>query len=1474
VSDYDEIIEKLDLWIEKFEPSIPWTAGAVFATIGGAIGGVAGFLVGLPFGGITGIPAGVAGAAGGAALGTSLWALIEGAEEVGLLDGSEDYTNGGPGGKGSVYLNNYYYKSLSTIRVAVQESEQSGTDIQKSAAIFSARILLGDVSNYTNDNPANEVTFIPHQLWESVFTYKSISQSKFIASFALRMLAENGPHVPANVVQAITKNAIKSIGNGKFLSRFALGRIPQIRTAITLIPFSEAKKRVSMVVRDEIRNLKGIQIQVNPPPTLTGVKIFSLQQGDEGGKKVWEIQPERLQKGIKKVDQSVLTPDMVGKKHLNALSINWPTQVIGELDSEDEDEKKLRASLQSFDEISETTDLTTYKFKYWREVDPDLLDDMGFGLGFISSGIEWLADNKDQKPEDLVDKGLSSAYLQYILEVIRVSKGLTLKTDETTVSTIFAKIFDTNLARRMYGYIAVDKEIARRVAFMKKVAEIVEGRDEGEKGNPLTDEELKQAEQAGLDGFKTGDADTIEIEALDENAVKNMQKFYKQCALMMNIKKLRDDYEDTIKQKYTNAAYDGRFCVIKSGESKPNQETILTKLISSQHQQKLFELEPWQVSSLTPKLGLFKILDSGNGNTKEVEFEFERTSKIDRQEVKGQDYTSPATTFMGSDFDKGNGVGVKEFSIEFAGTNPAEARNDIKATLKLFFQTFTDFIRYRKSKGGTAADVYRYADLVIQPKPNKNSTTAYGQDVTNKRAYDAAFYRIRADLGYYVPDFADKDLKDAIEHQNKSFMLTMVDHDISFNKDGSVGITIEYRAYLESLLKMPRLDALASPDLIQKRQENATKLASELLMGECSVEQIRELQISLQSQEEAIAQKSLRSILNRLEERGVIYNAKVSDEDRNFFLNNGFFNKCGLDQFNQEENGDNTDLGKAISQELPEESSGFDFLDTKDSLIQFFYFGDLLYTILDCAYDENSNPRDGMSNNRIVLGSFEFDSFASSAPGGSVYGIDQMPISVDFFSRWFVDNVISQKSTRKTFPVLNFIRQLSNSLIRKSLLENCVNKEMDRGLRFQTGQVTAYSESGDPLVEIAKDSFRKGNPVINVDEYRGGLLPLKGSPSEKSDNGSYWNYIVLSSMGSTLSYTGNGTYEDDVKQGRFHVQIGQKSGLVKSISLSKTSQSYLKEARFFQNGIDGILQLSNVYVANVEMFGNTVFYPGMEFFFNPYGLGGGTEFGVPNDPSKKSIAWKMGIGGYHTVLSVKTTLTPGKFTTSIKGQQYYSGDGSGNSDLEKRRTDGQTSIEDYKPFWDGTSDGGEKESKEACNRTISSVQFGSAEEAEASPAGTPTASGATPAPVEEVAPETESEPPTSELPPVTTETIEDPEVESDNSTNDSSNEDPAEAIETNTSSSSTEQESDTVVITAESQNAPVTVRSSYQGKLVTTRDVTIRSSATSYRVETQVTEVGGMFTEMTDGTVYFRRATTEGLAEPVEITDHSRISKR
>jgi hypothetical protein len=72
------------------------------------------------------------------------------------------------------------------------------------------------------------------------------------------------------------------------------------------------------------------------------------------------------------------------------------------------------------------------------------------------------------------------------------------------------------------------------------------------------------------------------------------------------------------------------------------------------------------------------------------------------------------------------------------------------------------------------------------------------------------------------------------------------------------------------------------------------------------------------------------------------------------------------------------------------------------------------------------------------------------------------------------------------------------------------------------------------------------------------------------------------------------------------------------------------------------------------MVGNTIFYPGMELYINPFGVGG-TEFGSPTDT--RSIANKLGFGGYHTIISVNSTITPGKFNTSVTAQQYYSGDG-------------------------------------------------------------------------------------------------------------------------------------------------------------------------------------------------------------------------
>ena len=749
---------------------------------------------------------------------------------------------------------------------------------------------------------------------------------------------------------------------------------------------------------------------------------------------------------------------------------------------------------------------------------------------------------------------------------------------------------------------------------------------------------------------------------------------------MLNMPTLRDVYQDKLNEQYRGKApYHGRFTTVRS--SAGEQETMLSSLVSSAQEQKLFELETHKISRLVPKIRLFKVF-SINGKEKEVEFIFDRTSTIDRPKVRN----SPATKFMSVQFDKGTGAGLKDFSFTFSGTNPAEARNDITATLSLFFQSFTDFTRYRAGANGD----YRFVDLVIQPTPDEKGQYE-GIDVQSDRQYEPQFYRIRAEVGYVVPTDIDETgvngftsaERDAIRTSNKSFFLNMVDHDINFGVDGSVDIKISYRAYLESLLKHPRLDALASPELIKKRVQNAKELSTQLRKRSCTVEQIKELQISLAAQERVLIKQSLSSIIQRLKKRKMIYTTLIKKEDKDFFLKKGFFQKCEFEN-DISDGSEGTDVKLVLESDLPESSDDFDFMDSSNRSVQFFYFGDLLYTILDCVYLNEGTIRDGtgFKRNSVLLGSFEFEPFQSSNSKDKVYNIADIPISIDFFSRWFVDNVVSQKSTRKTFPVMNFIRTLSNHLIKPSLIENCVNRKLETRLRFQTTQVTAHNSSGaNPLLgayALPKDGR---SPVsLEVSDLRSsGITPFKGGPDNDANSkfSDFHTFIVVSAIGSTLTYSGNGSYSEDIKNGRFHIHIGQNAGLVKSLSLSKSDQQYIREARFFQNGIDGLLQLSAVYVANIEMFGNTLFYPGMEIFFNPYGIGG-ENF----DPRKsESIANKLGIGGYHTITSVNSSISSGKFSTSISAQQYYSGDGSGNPNIVKQRNASKkaTAIEAYVP---------------------------------------------------------------------------------------------------------------------------------------------------------------------------------------------------
>ena len=947
----------------------------------------------------------------------------------------------------------------------------------------------------------------------------------------------------------------------------------------------------------------------------------------------------------------------------------FPASIMKNQDGETIPE--IKEELENFEELIDT-DVTDYKFKFMHDVSFSE-NILGFDITNDQTTSSWTKAIKkwlnDTKTIQAAVRGhVVSAYVSFLISMISDIEDGTLS---DTIGDHYKNALEDKGLSTAQAYIMFEKVINAKKAFFDALSDAT--KETSQEGETITDEEREKAYKASIEAFKRGQGEEIPEDPISEEDLENRQKFFKQCALMLNMPSLKSSYSGKLRTRYKNKKpYDGRFLTAHSPAGE--QETTLSSLVSSEKEQKLFELETHKVTKLVPKIRLFKVFHHPKKGEKQVEFIFNRSSNI-------------RSTFMNDDsFDRGTGVGLKNFSFEFNGTSPATARNDITASLTLFFQSFKDFLKFRSNH--TDPDLpYRYVDLIIQPTPDKDGMVG-GTEIQANRQYEPQFYRIRADVGYVLPTTDDgftQDEIDSIRVSNKSFFLNMVDHDIKFGKDGTVEITISYRAYLESLLKHPRLDALASPELIAKRQENAKTLLDELRKKECSIEQIKELQVSLAAQETVLVKQSLSSIIHRLRSRGVIYNVLVDQESTDFFLKNGYFQSCNFETSSESDGGDGVDVKLVLNSNLPESSDDFDFIDSGNRNIQFFYFGDLLYTILDCVYDSNNKIRSGcgFERNSILLTSFEFEPFQSKQTNSSVYNIADIPISVDFFSRWFVDNVVSQKSTRKTFPVLNFIRNLSNNLIKPTLIENCVNRKMENKLRFQTTQITTFEKGGkNPLLEHYGKDEGPSYPSIDVDLFRKiNLLPFKGGPETDANSNfkDFHTMIVVSSLGSTLTFSGRGNYGDDIEKGRFHIHVGQNSGLVKTLSLSKSDQQYIREARFFQNGIDGLLQLSAVYVANIEMFGNAIFYPGMEIFFNPFGIGG-PDF---NPTEEGSDANKLGIGGYHTITSVKSSITPGKFTTSIQAQQYYSGDGSGNPNLVKMKEADENAdggkLEDYKP---------------------------------------------------------------------------------------------------------------------------------------------------------------------------------------------------
>ena len=773
-----------------------------------------------------------------------------------------------------------------------------------------------------------------------------------------------------------------------------------------------------------------------------------------------------------------------------------------------------------------------------------------------------------------------------------------------------------------------------------------------------------------------------EADKLSQDEIKNRQKLIKQCALMTNMEFLKNDYRSWIKSRAPLnhdsslgpwSPYQYRFHNIDTEEGE--RTAIMNKLVLPTFDQiePFINMTPEVHACLVPKIRLFKV------------FSNPFIERIDEVEISFENFENPSRIagLESATFDRGGGAGIKEFSFSFEGSNPATSRNDIKANLTMYFQSFNDFIRERKiCRGSNPACSYRYVDLVLFPV-SANSSTIAGYGHSAKFAYDPSYYRIRADVGWQIRDDAEfaailnarggnklARFQSSLARINKSFYLNMVDHEFDVRPDGTVEMKIAYRAYLESVMKSPALDALATPKVQETRKSFNKELDKVMSSEVCSADEVASLMAAYGVIEDTLIRRAYQSIMERLIARRRIFHADFEEKDMEDFARMGYFTRRPrfvgepVDVSEASKSGKFKAAGKSVegrdfkvhNNKVDENFKPPDIRNT-EVRVNFFHLGDLLYTVMDCMYLENGkqmNP--AVERTKLLLGSFNYDTVMGSEVTKHHANIADIPISTEYFYEWFTQNVV--KAKRKSYPIMNFVRDLCNGLIVEALGEVCFNKQLNKKMRFQTGNFLAVAPNGDPFVGMNKAK----DYIINVDKHYGPTstkkLPLD---MDSKDNGisKMYNYMVIYPVTAPTFHKGEGNFIEDGNQGIYHYEIGADRGIVKSVKFSKTDMQYIREARFFRNGFDGLMQLGAVYKVTLDMIGNTLYYPGMEIFLDPRGIGGQSFDPTigPGRNKKASVANALGFGGYHIVTRVNSVLTPGSFKTTLDAQFHYSGDG-------------------------------------------------------------------------------------------------------------------------------------------------------------------------------------------------------------------------
>ena len=309
--------------------------------------------------------------------------------------------------------------------------------------------------------------------------------------------------------------------------------------------------------------------------------------------------------------------------------------------------------------------------------------------------------------------------------------------------------------------------------------------------------------------------------------------------------------------------------------------------------------------------------------------------------------------------------------------------------------------------------------------------------------------------------------------------------------------------------------------------------------------------------------------------------------------------------------------------------------------IYFVTFGNILNTIMKRVYSPRNKDKNAyIKKFNMIVGSASTETGPFSGDEASIADI---PVSLDLFTYWYLTEIM--ESGNVTYDIGKFVQNMLDKLILPALGADCQEDTEVSDLYTVKGQV--YNSTGKIMNKAEGRALERGDRLDGTDIF------AKNTRSYTLKNINSYYYIY---MDSRTALKGFKKFEQQKEDGRIMtLGTGYNKGLTRSIKFKGNDIRYFQEAADAalrdKSGNNNARRMLKFHNTDIDLFGNTIFYPGMVVYIAPNFPGIRTPFGNPVRPvvTATNIANSLGIGGYYVITKVRSSIdSSGGFQTSLE----------------------------------------------------------------------------------------------------------------------------------------------------------------------------------------------------------------------------------